>query len=84
MRETGKSEIVVNALFFHLPKLQINREHQKADKRDAHNETDLTVFEFFAGFIDERIGAFNGFFARRGHLLKSVSAERMHVRARLF
>ena len=50
-------------LFLKLLEFQINREHQKPDKADAHNEADLTVFEFFGGFIDECVGTFNGFFA---------------------
>ena len=83
MRQAEEREILGNTLFFHLPKLQINREDQKPDKAYAHNETDLTVFKFLAGFIYERVGALNGFFTRRGDLLKSISAERMHICARL-
>src|ERR1043166_1058895 len=84
MPETDKSEIGENALFFHLPKLQVNRQHQKADKRDAHDKPDLTVLKFFAAFSDERVGTFNGFFAWSRRLLETIPAERMHIRARFF
>jgi hypothetical protein len=79
IRQGDESENVGNALFFHLPKLQINREHEKPDKPDAHGETDLAVFEFLARFTDEFVSALNSLFARRGRLLETVSAEGMHM-----
>jgi hypothetical protein len=80
IREIQKSENAGNALFFELPKFQINGEHQKPDERDAYSQTDLTVVVLFMGFVDERVGALNGLFTRQGHLLERISAERMHVR----
>ena len=44
MGETDKSEIVGTRYFSDLPKLQVNRHHQKPDKPDAHNKADLTEY----------------------------------------
>jgi hypothetical protein len=83
MREIDESENVANALFFELPKFQINRQHQESNQRNAYRQADLSVLVFFTRFVNQNVGALNGLFAREGHLLKRVSTERVHICSRL-